>query len=196
MLAALGRATLGAPALPARRADQAARCARWPASTTCRSPPSPTRRTSASWPAPAASASWPATAGCASAPGDVVDPAARVLGRHRGHFHYTVGQRRGLGVHAARAALRAAPPTRAPTRSPSARATRCEVDRVALRGVRLHRDGRRSTACSCATAPRPCRAGWSGRRGRAREPFSAPAPGQTAVLLAGDVVVGCATIAA
>jgi len=26
-------------------------------------------------------------------------------------------------------------------------------------------------------------------------PFSAPAPGQTAVLLAGDVIVGCATIA-
>jgi tRNA-specific 2-thiouridylase len=26
-------------------------------------------------------------------------------------------------------------------------------------------------------------------------PFSAPAPGQTAVFLAGDVIVGCATIA-
>src|SRR3954462_14448168 len=31
-------------------------------------------------------------------PGDVVDRAGRVLGRHRGHFNYTVGQRRGLGV--------------------------------------------------------------------------------------------------
>lgn len=33
-------------------------------------------------------------------PGDLVDPAGRVLGRHRGLEHYTVGQRRGLGLPA------------------------------------------------------------------------------------------------
>lgn len=33
-------------------------------------------------------------------PGDIVDPAGQVLGRHRGLIHYTVGQRRGLGVAA------------------------------------------------------------------------------------------------
>lgn len=31
-------------------------------------------------------------------PGDFVDPEGRVLGRHRGIIHYTVGQRRGLGL--------------------------------------------------------------------------------------------------
>ncbi len=31
-------------------------------------------------------------------PGDFVDPTGRVLGRHRGLWHYTVGQRRGLGL--------------------------------------------------------------------------------------------------
>ena len=31
-------------------------------------------------------------------PGDLVDTEGRVLGRHRGAMHYTVGQRRGLGV--------------------------------------------------------------------------------------------------
>ncbi len=31
-------------------------------------------------------------------PGDFVDMAGRVLGRHRGVIHYTVGQRRGLGL--------------------------------------------------------------------------------------------------
>ena len=31
-------------------------------------------------------------------PGDLVDLTGRVLGRHRGALHYTVGQRRGLGV--------------------------------------------------------------------------------------------------
>lgn len=31
-------------------------------------------------------------------PGDIVDVTGRVLGRHRGIIHYTVGQRRGLGI--------------------------------------------------------------------------------------------------
>jgi tRNA-uridine 2-sulfurtransferase len=34
-------------------------------------------------------------------PGDIVDVGGQVLGRHRGLIHYTVGQRRGLGVSAA-----------------------------------------------------------------------------------------------
>ncbi len=36
----------------------------------------------------------------AAEPGDIVDRTGRVLGRHRGLIHYTVGQRRGLGVAA------------------------------------------------------------------------------------------------
>ncbi len=34
----------------------------------------------------------------AAEPGDIVDGAGRVLGRHAGVIHYTVGQRRGLGI--------------------------------------------------------------------------------------------------
>ena len=34
-------------------------------------------------------------------PGDIVDMAGRVLGRHRGIAHFTVGQRKGLGIAAA-----------------------------------------------------------------------------------------------
>jgi len=34
----------------------------------------------------------------ASEPGEIVDPEGRVLGRHEGLIHYTVGQRRGLGI--------------------------------------------------------------------------------------------------
>ena len=33
-------------------------------------------------------------------PGDIVDRSGRILGRHRGLIHYTVGQRKGLGVAA------------------------------------------------------------------------------------------------
>ena len=36
--------------------------------------------------------------GKASAPGDFLDLEGRVLGRHRGIIHYTLGQRRGLGL--------------------------------------------------------------------------------------------------
>ncbi len=37
-----------------------------------------------------------------SPPGDFVDAEGKVLGRHRGVIHYTVGQRRGLGIPAAK----------------------------------------------------------------------------------------------
>jgi tRNA-specific 2-thiouridylase len=36
----------------------------------------------------------------AAEPGDIVDVAGRVLGRHQGIIHFTVGQRRGLGIAA------------------------------------------------------------------------------------------------
>ena len=54
---------------PLGRADQAARCARWPPRPGCRSPRAPTRRTSASSPAPARRASSPATRGLEDAAG-------------------------------------------------------------------------------------------------------------------------------
>ncbi|OYU40504.1 MAG: tRNA 2-thiouridine(34) synthase MnmA [Pseudorhodobacter sp. PARRP1] len=34
----------------------------------------------------------------AADPGDIVDQAGRVLGQHRGVIHYTIGQRKGLGI--------------------------------------------------------------------------------------------------
>lgn len=33
-------------------------------------------------------------------PGDIVDPAGRILGQHTGIHHYTIGQRKGLGIAA------------------------------------------------------------------------------------------------
>jgi tRNA-specific 2-thiouridylase len=40
--------------------------------------------------------------GAAPGPGDIVDASGAVIGRHRGIHHYTIGQRRGLGIAAAR----------------------------------------------------------------------------------------------
>ncbi len=50
----------------------------------------------------------------ASEPGEIVDQAGRVLGRHPGVIHFTVGQRKGLGVAAAEPlyVLRLEPETR------------------------------------------------------------------------------------
>lgn len=41
-------------------------------------------------------------AGRVPPPGDIVDPAGAVIGRHRGIHRYTIGQRRGLGIAAPR----------------------------------------------------------------------------------------------
>lgn len=43
-------------------------------------------------------AAWLDRRGNTPPPGDFVDAAGRVLGRHKGIHHYTLGQRRGLGV--------------------------------------------------------------------------------------------------
>lgn len=45
-------------------------------------------------------AAWLDRRGAAPPPGDFVDRHGRVLGRHRGIHHYTLGQRRGLGISA------------------------------------------------------------------------------------------------
>ena len=74
----------------------------------CRSPPGPTRRTSASSPAPARPRSSRATRGLRTARARSSTAPASVLGPHGGAHHFTVGQRKGLGVAAAGAAVRPA----------------------------------------------------------------------------------------
>lgn len=47
-------------------------------------------------------AAWLESRGAVPPPGDFVDEGGRLLGRHRGIHHYTLGQRRGLGIAAGR----------------------------------------------------------------------------------------------
>jgi tRNA-specific 2-thiouridylase len=131
--------------------------------------------------------------GMGERPGDVVDRGGTVLGRHRGHFHFTVGQRRGLGVHGPEPLYVLETDARANTVTVGPKGA-LDVDRVALRGVRLHRDAQDVDGVRLRyhAAVLPCRLEEDAVV--LSEPFSAPAPGQTAVLLAGDVVVGSATI--
>jgi tRNA-uridine 2-sulfurtransferase len=127
-------------------------------------------------------------------PGDIVDRAGRRLGRHRGHHHYTVGQRRGLGIGGVDEPLYVLKTdARANTVTVGPRAA-LETTTVRLRGVRLHADETavdavklryRSPAVPCALR---------GAELALAAPVHGVAPGQVACLLRGDVVVGCATI--
>jgi tRNA-specific 2-thiouridylase len=129
-------------------------------------------------------------------PGNIVDAAGRVMGRHGGAHRFTVGQRRGLEVGGApeplyvlrtdagantvtvgpRAALAT---TGVRVRDARLHAPACEVDAVKLRY--------RAPAVPCTLR---------GETIELARPVDGPAPGQTAVFLRGDAVLGCATIAA
>ena len=136
-------------------------------------------------------------------PGDLVDRAGRILGRHRGHHHYTVGQRRGLGVAAAE------PLYVLSTEAGSNRVVvgpreQLATTAVAVRGARLHRAGAEVDAVRLRYHARAigCRVAGDAEPGRhprleleLADPVHGAAPGQTACLLRGDVVVGYGTIA-
>ena len=83
-------------ALSARRPDQGARRASSRAASACRSPTSTTARTSASCRPGRYTDVIERLRPGAAEPGDIVDLDGRVLGRHDGIIHFTVGQREGL----------------------------------------------------------------------------------------------------
>jgi tRNA-specific 2-thiouridylase len=135
-------------------------------------------------------------------PGEVVDQSGRVLGRHRGQHHFTVGQRRGLGVTSPEPVyvLDKDPVRRRVTIGPR---HALESRAVALRGVRLHRAGARVNRVKLRYRSRPLRARLheelpAGRHASARLELSevglGPAPGQLACLMDGELVVGWGTI--
>ncbi|MBO4793020.1 MAG: tRNA 2-thiouridine(34) synthase MnmA [Deltaproteobacteria bacterium] len=134
--------------------------------------------------------------------GNFVDEEGRVLGRHKGIFHYTVGQRRGLGIPAA-----------VPYYVKAIRADTNEVvlaQREAVRSLMLvvhsfnwvsipkpdgelramarvrYRQEEKPAAVRCLAEDRVMV--------RFDEPQAAVAPGQALVLYAGDVVLGGGTI--
>ena len=140
----------------------------------------------------------------AERPGDVVDRGGRVLGRHRGHHHFTVGQRRGLGVAAAEP-LYVLATDAAANRVTVGPRPELATQAVAVRGARLHRAGAEVDAVRLRYHSRAvaCRVAGDLGPGRHRrlelelaDPVDGAAPGQTACLLSGDVVVGYGTIAA
>lgn len=132
--------------------------------------------------------------------GAIIDTAGREVGRHRGHQHFTVGQRRGLGVSVPDDTGRPEPlfvlatdPERnTVTVGPrSALAT----TRVALRGLTLHTAPEAVDAVKLRYRQRALAARLDGDAVVLAQPVSGAAPGQAAVLLTGDRVAGHAWIA-
>jgi tRNA-uridine 2-sulfurtransferase len=133
--------------------------------------------------------------GLADRPGPVLDSSGRELGRHRGHWNFTPGQRRGLGISAREPlyAVATVPRTNAVVVGPRAALARREVvvrGRLFLPVDRAEAKLRyRSPAVAAAVAPT-----GSGFRLTLDTPVHAVAPGQAAVLYDGDVVVGSGLI--
>lgn len=126
--------------------------------------------------------------------GDVVDRAGRRIGRHRGAHLYTVGQRRGLRVDGAAEPLYVlatdvhANTVTAGPRDALARG-RIGLDELRLHGDPAEVDGVRLRSHAPTRAAR-----LEGDELVLAEPCGGAAPGQTAVLLRQDVVLGCGTI--
>ncbi|HVQ57468.1 MAG TPA: tRNA 2-thiouridine(34) synthase MnmA [Solirubrobacterales bacterium] len=134
--------------------------------------------------------------------GAVIDPAGRTVGRHRGHHNFTVGQRRGIGVSAPEPLYVLATDAGANTVTVGTRDD-LQTRRVQVRNAVLHRDGSRVDAVRLRYRSRPLPASIepaaSGRHEsievRLGEDFAGASPGQTAVLMEGETIVGHGTIA-
>jgi tRNA-specific 2-thiouridylase len=135
--------------------------------------------------------------------GAVVDRTGRKLGRHRGHHNFTVGQRRGTGVSLNEPVYVLATDAAANTVTVGTRED-LETRRIHVRDAVLHRDGARVDNVRLRyhsdTLPATLGAAAPGRHQalelQLAEPFDAAAPGQTAVLMDGETIVGHGTIAA
>jgi tRNA-uridine 2-sulfurtransferase len=141
-------------------------------------------------------------AGLGERDGAVLDRSGRAIGRHRGHHNFTVGQRRGIGVSAPEPLYVVATDAAANTVTVGPRADLAATS-VTIRDAVLHRDGGcvdavklryRSTAVPASLA-----ATVPGRHAeldvRLEREFDAAAPGQAAVLLSEEAIVGHGTIA-
>jgi tRNA-specific 2-thiouridylase len=133
--------------------------------------------------------------GLEAAEGAIVDTEGRELGRHTGHWRFTPGQRKGLGVSAPRPlyALRADARTNTVVVGPRAALARTAVEATG----RLYVPARRvqaklryrsePVAARVEELPR-------GFRLELEEPVYGVAPGQAAVLYEGEAIVGAGLI--
>ncbi|MBW8059766.1 MAG: tRNA 2-thiouridine(34) synthase MnmA [Solirubrobacterales bacterium] len=134
--------------------------------------------------------------------GAVLDRSGRAIGRHGGHHNFTVGQRRGIGVSAPEPLYVLATDAEANTVTVGT-CEELDTHRLRIRDAVLHRDGDRVDAVRLryhsGAVPAAVSAAGTGRHStldvELSEAFAGASPGQAAVLLAGEAIVGHGTIA-
>jgi tRNA-specific 2-thiouridylase len=135
--------------------------------------------------------------------GELVDSHGTVLGRHRGHHGFTIGQRRGLRLGGGEPLYVLDKDAETNRVTVGARAGLL-TDRVAVRGARLHRPGARVDRIKLRYRSQPLPARLAGTPPAGRHATltvhlgavaDGAAPGQLACLMDGDLVVGWGTIA-
>jgi tRNA-specific 2-thiouridylase len=135
----------------------------------------------------------------AGEPGDIVDAAGRVLGRHSGIAHFTVGQRKGIGIAATEPlyVLRLEPERRHVVVGPRAAlaATRVRLGEVNWLGPPVAAGAGIEVTARLRSAQPPVPAAFRPAAGDEGElalaaPAGAVAPGQAAVLYQGERVLG------
>ena len=141
--------------------------------------------------------------GKAPEPGDYLDPDGNVIGRHKGHLCYTIGQRKGLGIALGRHVFVLSKDASANTvtlgdepellkRTVTISGLNCPSDPAALDG-----DVRCQAKLRYAHKPAEAvfhRTGTDAGILEFTEPQRAPSPGQFAVMYADDCVIGAGVI--
>ncbi len=128
--------------------------------------------------------------------GDIVDEAGRVLGEHRGLIHYTVGQRRGLeigGGHEPLYVVRLDPASRRVVVGPRTALAVATARLTGINRIGAADDGPITAKVRSLAKPVPAR--LVGDRLEFISPEYGVAPGQAAVLYAGERVLGGGWIA-
>ena len=132
-------------------------------------------------------------------PGEIVDLAGNVLGRHEGIIHYTVGQRRGIGIAGEEPlfVVRLEPGTRRVVVGPRSALASSSLTMREVNWIGPAPDTGRALPCAVKlrSAQPPIRAtATSLGEGRARVDLAAPAeaiaPGHACVMYDGDRVLG------
>ncbi len=130
-----------------------------------------------------------------AAPGEIVDLSGRVLGRHAGVVHFTVGQRRGIEIGGQPEPLYVVGIDPAARRLVVGPRRALAIGAARVEGVNWLAEDQQAVEAKVRSLARPVPGWWDGEWLRFAGAEYGVAPGQSAVFYAGDRLLGGGTIA-